>query len=575
MTRGVIASLLSSALLGGVVPLLSTSPARAQTTYTLGIDVSHHQEDPPKQQIDWNTVAESGHVFAFHKATEGATFTDNMYATNRSEAAAAGIAFGAYHFARPQGDTIAAAQADAASEASHFFNVARPEPGDLVPVLDMEATGGLGPARLIAWTQAWLDAVFSSLGVRPLIYTSPNFWQSNLNDTRTFAEQGFPLWIAHYTSDPAPRVPASDWNGEGWSFWQWTSCATIPGISGCVDENRFPGSDLSPFTIPGEMPPEPTPEPATAPSNESPPTISGETEVGQTLTASTGTWTGTHPQSYSYEWFRCEVDGQACEGILNGTEPSYKLVAGDFGHRMKVTVTATNSAGSSWSESSLTDVVTDTTSPVRPQLTMPRAQVTLASSIDVAWTEPETGLSYDVRYRRAPKGNGFGGLVELLDDTSQSSTSLDATTGNTYCFSVRATDQAGNSSQWSAEGCTNVPLDDRDLRAGPGWSRRAAAAFYLGTFTKTRRTEAILTVRDVRVRDIHVVAQRCSGCGRVAVVFNGKRVATIRLGATRTRNQQVIRAVGFGSIRHGTVRLVVLSRNAPVKIDGLALSITN
>jgi lysozyme len=495
--RSMLASLVSLALAGSLLPIVTAVPAHAQTT-TLGIDVSHWQGT-----IDWNQVADSGHVFAFQKATEGATFTDSKYSVNRAGAADASIPFGAYHFARPDGATIAAAQTDAVSEAQYFLAVAQPAPGELVPVLDMEATGGLPPQRLIAWTQAWLDTVVAALGVKPLVYTSPNFWKNNLNDTKTFAEQGFPLWIAHYTSAASPTVPAANWNGEGWSFWQWTNCASIPGISGCVDEDRFPGSDLSPYTIPGAPQPEPTPEPATPPSNESPPVVSGETEVGRTLTATEGTWSGTQPLSYSYSWYRCDADGAGCSPVLNGTEPTYELVPADYAHRMKVMVTATNSAGSSSQDSSVSEVVTDTTAPAAPRMTKPRWKRTLATTAKVAWRPPEQGItSYDVRFRSAPRSAGFGGYAELVGATTETSATIEAQAGTTYCFSSRATDEAGNVSGWSSERCTVAPLDDRDLKASSSWARRSRSRFYLGTFMKAKRRGAALVARNVRVRDI-------------------------------------------------------------------------
>src|SRR5688572_6792170 len=89
----VLASLVGFAVLASLV---ASAPVRAQTEYTLGVDVSHHQN-----AIDWSKVVDSGHVFAFHKATEGATFTDDRYASNREAVAAESIPFGAYHFARP------------------------------------------------------------------------------------------------------------------------------------------------------------------------------------------------------------------------------------------------------------------------------------------------------------------------------------------------------------------------------------------------------------------------------------------------------------------------------------------
>jgi GH25 family lysozyme M1 (1,4-beta-N-acetylmuramidase) len=561
--RDAIVASVFIALVVGLLPL--AAPALAQD-YTLGIDASHHQGD-----INWNRVAESGHVFAFYKATEGATFTDNTYAANRVEAADASIPFGAYHFARPQGGTIAAAQADAVSEAQHFLDVAQPAPGDLLPVLDMEAAGGLGANRLIAWTQAWLDEIAAALDVRPLIYSGPSFWQTNMADTTTFAEQGFPLWIAHYTSASAPRTPANNWNGNGWAFWQWTNCATVPGIAGCVDEDRFSGSDLSPYTIPGAPEPEPTPDPATPPSNDSPPVISGETEVGETLSASTGTWSGSQPLSYSYSWQRCAEDGSGCSAVLNGTDPDYRLDPADYGHRMKVTVTATNSAGSSAQESSLSEVVTDTTAPVAPRVIRPRREVTLKTRLNVEWARAEALARYDMRYRVASKRGRFGEYRQPVTGSDETSSRINARRGSTYCFAARATDTAGNQSAWSNERCTTVPLDDRDLRRSSGWKRKSGGAFYLGTAMKTRRRGVSLLARNVGAREIHLVAQRCPRCGKVLVRFDGRRVGTVNLRANRRINMQVMLVARFRSLRRGDLELVTVTRG-PVSIDGLALS---
>src|SRR5262245_41899661 len=93
-----------------------------------GIDVSHHQD-----LIDWPTVAASGKQFVFAKATEGRSFVDPMYAINKAGAEAAGLLFGAYHFAQP------GAQAnDPIVEADHFVDHAQLQPGNLLPVLDIE-----------------------------------------------------------------------------------------------------------------------------------------------------------------------------------------------------------------------------------------------------------------------------------------------------------------------------------------------------------------------------------------------------------------------------------------------------
>src|SRR3954447_6870821 len=215
-----------------VAALVVAQSAGAQTA-PLGIDVSHWQA-----QIGWLQAGAAGFDFAFAKATEGTTYTDPTYATNRSGAAAAGMKLGAYHFARPTAGSDAAAVASGIAQADYFVATAQPRRGDLLPVLDLEKTGDLGVVRLTTWTQAFLDQVYARVGARPLIYASPSFWKTSLGDTPLFAADGSRLWIAHWTKASLPLLPAAGWNGLGWTFWQWTSCSSVPGIGGCVDGDR-------------------------------------------------------------------------------------------------------------------------------------------------------------------------------------------------------------------------------------------------------------------------------------------------------------------------------------------------
>src|SRR3954466_611445 len=126
----------------------------ARAALAPGIDVSHWQGT-----IDWLGVAGGGHRFVFAKATEGATIVDATYPFNRTGAAGTGLRVGAYHFARPTGSGDAAIVASAVSQADHFVDFAQPAAGDLPPVLDLEASGGLSATDLATWTQAWLDDV--------------------------------------------------------------------------------------------------------------------------------------------------------------------------------------------------------------------------------------------------------------------------------------------------------------------------------------------------------------------------------------------------------------------------------
>jgi lysozyme len=47
-----------------------------------------------------------------------------------------------------------------------------------------------------------------------------------------------------------PTLPANGWGGNGWTFWQYTSSGSVPGIVGRVDLDHFNGTNLSPALIP-------------------------------------------------------------------------------------------------------------------------------------------------------------------------------------------------------------------------------------------------------------------------------------------------------------------------------------
>jgi GH25 family lysozyme M1 (1,4-beta-N-acetylmuramidase) len=222
-------------------PISSPSPEQPSSNRLEGIDVSHWQGT-----IDWSKVRAAGKKFAFIKASEHTSFVDNKYQTNRSNAKAAGLKVGAYHFARPDLGTT-----DAYAEADHFIETADWKSGELRPVLDLEDTGGLSSSALQTWVKAFLQRIYDRTGVRAIIYVSPSFWSSKMGNSSWFAQNGYDiLWIAHWTTASSPSVPADNWGGRGWTFWQYTSDGSVSGISGRVDLNRYKGTDLGPALIP-------------------------------------------------------------------------------------------------------------------------------------------------------------------------------------------------------------------------------------------------------------------------------------------------------------------------------------
>ena len=100
------------------------------------------------------------------------------------------------------------------------------------------------------------------------------------------------------------------------------------------------------------------PPPPSAPVNTVLPSITGPTQSGGILSASTGTWTGTAPISYGYQWQSCPPGGGACTAITGATNPTYSVSSGDVGNSLQVVVTATNSLGSAAATSSPTATIT-------------------------------------------------------------------------------------------------------------------------------------------------------------------------------------------------------------------------
>jgi GH25 family lysozyme M1 (1,4-beta-N-acetylmuramidase) len=421
--------------------LLSASASGAATARAKGVDVSNWNG-----AINWTKVAHAGYRFAFAKATEGPSYIDKTYTANRNGSEGAGLVFGGYHFARPAGRNLAAATASAIKQANRFLAVAAPQPGELPPVLDLEATGGLGKKRLLGWTLAWLGQIEARTGVEPFLYTSPLFWKAHLGDSTAAAAAGTGLWIAHWTSRGSPSVPARNWNGDGWRFWQWTNCASVPGIKHCSDGDRMNGAKLASVAI--------QPYPSGLPLLSLPPTIVGAPAAGQLLAAVPGMWAGGKPLTFTYQWRQCDAAGADCTAISGATRESYRPVSADVGHSLKVVVTAASGAGTAVATTVPTAVVSPAgSSPAaRPtNLKPPQIQGTaqagqiLTGSVGT-WTGSPAKFTY--RWRRCNStGNS---CVAIPHAIAPRRTLTPDDIGSTLSLVVTATGKGGASSATTA-----------------------------------------------------------------------------------------------------------------------------
>lgn len=183
-----------------------------------GIDVSRYQG-----RIDWKEVKKDKNAgYVYLKATEGASLVDVTYHYNLTEARKAGLKVGCYHFFSP---TI-----DPDSQFSNFTSVVKLNEQDLIPIIDVEIRGKGSLDNFQARLTKFLSMVEEHYGIRPIIYTSSNFYNKYLSGVYT----DYKYMIARY-KDEVPQLN----DDIKFVMWQFTANGRIEGIKGPVDRSRF------------------------------------------------------------------------------------------------------------------------------------------------------------------------------------------------------------------------------------------------------------------------------------------------------------------------------------------------
>ena len=260
--------------------------------------------------------------------------------------------------------------------------------------------------------------------------------------------------------------------------YQWQSCdqhgASCANISGATSQAYTPGegdvgstlevvvkgTNAYGFSSAASAPTAVVQEPApVAPSNTSPPTISGTPQVGGTLTAAPGQWSGTPPISYGYQWQNCDQHGLNCADIVGATSQTYSPGIADLGDTLVVIVTASNTAGSTPAASAPTPVIT-LIGPVPPSNSSPptisgNAVIGQILTGDNGSWSGDTPMSFADQWRRCDQ-NG-NNCSDIAGATSQSYTLAAADNGTTIRFQVTASNGGGTSTATSSQ--TAVVVD--------------------------------------------------------------------------------------------------------------------
>lgn len=135
---------------------------------------------------------------------------------------------------------------------------------------------------------------------------------------------------------------------------------------------------------------------AAPPTNTTLPTITGTPRVGETLTATNGTWTN-NPTAFQYQWQRCDGAGGSCASILGAVEKTYLVTTADVSRTLRVRVLAINADGSNAARSNPTAVVTASPAPQNTARPTISGEATVGQELTVAegtWTNTPTGYTY-------------------------------------------------------------------------------------------------------------------------------------------------------------------------------------
>ena len=206
---------------------------------------------------------------------------------------------------------------------------------------------------------------------------------------------------------------------------------------------------------------------AATPSNTSPPTVTGTAVLGETLTATAGSWTGTPPLSFALAWQRCDASGGACAAIAGETGLSYLVATADIGSTLRVLETATNGEGSVGAQSVQTAVVTGLTTPVStgdPVISGSTFEGSTLTTTTGTWTG--TSLTYAYRWVRCGADGGLpdgSNCPSIPGATSSGYTLGSDDIGRRLRVQVTATNTAGS----ATVGSNPTALVQQSTTTGP------------------------------------------------------------------------------------------------------------
>jgi hypothetical protein len=392
-----------------------------------------------------------------------------------------------------------------------------------------------------------------------MIYTSPSFWKNHMGDSQALADAGYKtLWVAHWGVS-APAVPARNWGGRGWTFWQYTSDGTVPGIAGRVDLDKFNGLDLTPQAY----------------SAFSLTASAGSVKQGASSTATVSIKRTNFTSGVTLQ-IAGLPDGTtatfaanpatATSTTLTMTTPADPAATPVGTYPLTITgvaqgITRTTKANLVVSDGIAPTVVAPTTS-----LVASRTLGTTSVPAKVSWSASDpSGISAHGLQRSLA-----GGSWTTLKLATTTSTSIDQSLPiGTSQQRARSTDAKGNTSAWTAGPVVRAALfqqSSSSVRYSGTWTTASAANASGGSIRHASSAGAAATFTFTG-SSVAWVATQGTSRGQARVYVDGVYAATVSTYASSGHSKAIVFARNFGAVGPHTLRVVVVGTAGHPRVE--------
>jgi len=192
------------------------------------LDISHWNT-----VTSWSNIVSAGILGVINKATEGTYYTDSSYLQNCAPCYRSGLCWGAYHFATSE---------DPHRQVDFFLSVVGID-NETLYALDWEDNPS-GGTMTASQAKSFVQYLESKIGANRCVIYSGNTAKQALGSTKDPFWGAHRLWLAQYSSSPAPQA---SWD----KYWIWQYSDGVngpgphncPGVSGDCDTNSYAGAD--------------------------------------------------------------------------------------------------------------------------------------------------------------------------------------------------------------------------------------------------------------------------------------------------------------------------------------------